>query len=168
MSDVPDNVYLSPTVLGRQDVKRQRFLLEVSVQLIATATTTLNRVRDQSMAVKVAFGRTLFHADALRDGVTYERAVLMSARRSELILSSWSNVCDYGGPCQHFGVCWRIYVRLSQGESVIVTTVAVMAVVVIMTIMTMVLARTAWLQPRLERRRNCQCTSSFGVDARAT
>lgn len=73
---------------------KQRLLIDLDERFVARAAATLDAARDQSMRVKVAFDRTLFHLDALRPGVEYDRAMLLDAHRSHHIRSSWFNICD--------------------------------------------------------------------------
>lgn len=71
-----------------------RLLLDFTPQYVAKTVTMLNKAHNQAMRVKLAFGRTLFHLDALRPEVEYSRDFILEAQRSGFVRSSWSNVVD--------------------------------------------------------------------------
>lgn len=80
---------------AKRSLEKRRLLLDFSPQYIEKTVVMLNNARKQAMHVKVVFGRTFFHLDALRPEVEYTRKFILEAKHSGFIRSSWSNVVDF-------------------------------------------------------------------------
>lgn len=80
---------------AKRSLEKHRLLLDFSPQYIEKTAVMLNNARNQAMHVKVVFGRTLFHLDALCPEVEYTRKFILEAKHSGFIRSSWSNVVDF-------------------------------------------------------------------------